>query len=84
MKVSKLSLAKLKEMQENDTVFYTAGGRRELMIAEVDELNRTICMRRSTGKITGPLKYEKIEEIYNLVEQGKREYPGFCVNGSFT
>lgn len=71
MKVNKLSLAKLKGMQENDTVFYTAGGRRELRIAAVNDLNRTVCMRRSTGKITGPLKYGKIEEIHNLVEQGK-------------
>ncbi|MCR3921390.1 MAG: hypothetical protein NUK65_02595 [Firmicutes bacterium] len=66
-----LSLAKLKEMQENGVVFYTAGGRRELRIAEVNEANRTIRMRRSTGRITGALKYDKIEEVYNLIEKGE-------------
>lgn len=68
---SLLSLAKLKEMQENEVVFYTAAGRKELLIAEVDEVNRTIRMRRSTGKITWNLDYDKIEEVYKLIEKGE-------------
>ncbi len=58
-------------MQENEVVFYTAGGRKKLLIAEVDEVNRTIRMWRSTGKITGKLNYDKIEEVYELIEKGE-------------
>ncbi len=67
----RLSLSKLKEMQENEVVFYTAGGRKKLWIAEVDEVNKTVKIRRSSGKITWTLDYIKIEEVYTLVEKGE-------------
>ena len=71
MRKYKLSLAKLKEMQENEVVFYTAAGRKKLWIAEVDEVNRTIKMKRSTGKITWKLDYDKIEDVYKKIEKGE-------------
>jgi hypothetical protein len=55
-------------MQKQGTVFYTAGGRSTLSIADVNEAKRTIRMRRSTGKITWDLDYDKLYDIYQKVE----------------
>ena len=40
-------------------------------IAEVDEVRRTIRMRRSTGRPTWYLNYRKIEEVYNLIQKNE-------------
>lgn len=58
-------------MQENEEVFYTAGGRKKLWIAEVDEVNKTIKFKRSNGKITWALDYNKLEEAYALIKKGE-------------
>ena len=64
------SFEKIKEMQQNQTVFHTAGGRRELRIAEVDEIKKTVRMQRSTGKLTWPLDYQRLAEVHDLIHQG--------------
>lgn len=66
-----LSLNTLKQMKENQTEFYTAAGRNKLWIAEVDENAQTIRMKRSTGKITWTLDYQKLKEIHDLVHRGE-------------
>jgi len=67
----RLSLKTLKEMQENHTEFHTAEGRANLWIAEVNECSQTIRMKRSTGKITWPLDYQKVKEIHDRIQKGE-------------
>ena len=67
----RLSLKTLKQMQENHTEFYTAEGHRKLWIAEVKESSQTIRMKRSTGKITWPLYYQKLKEIHDRIQEGE-------------
>jgi hypothetical protein len=67
----RLSLNTLKQMQENHTEFYTAAGRNKLWIAEVNESSQTIQIERSTGKITPPLKIQKLKKIHDRIHQGE-------------
>lgn len=61
----------LKDMEENDVIFKTAGGSRPLKIRNVDFANQTFCFERSTGKISWPLSIEKFEALYNDVIENK-------------
>ena len=61
----------LKDMEENDVIFKTAGGSRLLKIRNVDFANQTFCFERSTGKISWPLSIEKFEALYNDVIENK-------------
>lgn len=57
----------LKDMEEKEVVFMTAGGRRPLKVKYVDLANQTFCFERSTGKISWPLSIEKFENVWNDV-----------------
>lgn len=61
----------LKDMEENDVIFKTAGGRSSLKIRNVDLANQTFCFERSTGKISWPLSIEKFESLYRDVLENK-------------
>lgn len=61
----------LKDMEENEVVFKTAGGRRPLKIKNVNHANQTFCFERSTGKISWPLAIEKFVAVLGDVI-GKR------------
>lgn len=61
------SLNTLKQMQEDHTTFYTAGGRRELWIAEVDEASKTLKMERSTKKITWSLDLGQLKDVHDRI-----------------
>ena len=61
----------LKDMEENDVIFKTAGGRQPLKIRNVDLTNQTFCFERSTGKISWPLSIEKFEALYKDVLENK-------------
>ena len=67
----RLSLKTLVQMQQDHTPFFTAGGRKVMWIAEVDERSRTIKMERSTKKITWSLDYMKLKEIHDQIYQGE-------------
>jgi len=67
----RLSFETIKQMQQDQTEFYTAEGRSKIWIAEIDESSKTIRMRRSTGKITWPLKYQELKEIHDRIQQGQ-------------
>ncbi len=61
----------LSEMEENEVVFKTAGGRQPLKIRNVDYINQTFCFERSTGKISWPLSIEKFEVLYRNISENK-------------
>lgn len=76
----RLSLKTLKQMQDAHTEFYTAGGRRKLWIAEVNEISQTIRMKRSTGKITWPLDYQKLKEIHDRIQAGELSLDQYVID----
>ena len=61
----------LKDMEENEVVFKTAGGRRPLKIRNVDLENQTFRFERSTGKISWPLSIKKFETVLSDVIENK-------------
>lgn len=67
----RLSLETLKTMQEKQTIFFTAGGRSTLQIAEVNERAQTLKMKRSTGKITWDLDYRKVKAAHDRIHAGE-------------
>lgn len=68
---NELSLQALQKMKSNHTQFFTAGGRRRLWIAEVNEVKKTLRFERSTGKISWNLSYDKLKYVYDKVNSGE-------------
>lgn len=80
----RFSLKKLKQMQEDHTEFPTAGGQSNLWIYEINE--KTIRMKRRTGKITHKLSIAVLTHVHDLVHSGKinlnpREIDELKING---
>jgi hypothetical protein len=65
------SWEKLKEMKDNNVEFFAGDGFKRLRILDIDEKTRSIHMVCELGKITFPLKYEKLEEVHEKVHLGK-------------
>ena len=61
----------LKEMKDNNVEFFAGDGFKRLRIIEFNEKERRIHMIDELGKITVPLKYEKLEEVHEKVHSGK-------------
>ncbi len=68
------NLESLYKMKENATIFYTAGGRKTLKIAEIDTITGTLKMERSTGIITWQLRLDKLMEVHNRIHCGELEF----------
>jgi hypothetical protein len=67
-----LSWEKLVEMKDGQTEFWTLDGNSRLRIVEVNRKPKSvyfICVQ--TGKITWPLKYEKLKEVHEKIEKGE-------------
>jgi len=64
------SLEKLKEMRDNKIEFWAADGFNLVRIVEIDEKQKHIYMVNQTGKITWPLKFQKIEGVHHKVHSG--------------
>ena len=63
---------KLIEMKETRAEFWTADGNSRLRIIEANKISKTLHMMCcQTGKITWPLKYEKLEDIHARVHRGE-------------
>ena len=65
------SWEKLKEMKDSKIEFWGADGLNLLRIVEIDEKRRSLYMINQMGKITWPLKYQKLEEVHNQVHGEK-------------
>jgi len=70
-KICSFSLDNLIKMKENKTIFYTAAGRKQLLIADIDEKARTLKMERSTGKITWSLDIDILMKVHQKIHSGE-------------
>jgi len=62
---------KLKEMKDKEIKFWAADGQNLLQIVEIDEKRRSFYVINQSGKITWPLKYQKLEEVHNKFHKGE-------------
>jgi hypothetical protein len=71
--VSKCSFSweKIKEMKDQDVKFWAADGLNQLRIVGIDEKQKSFYVINQSGKITWPLKYEKLEEVHNKIHRGE-------------
>jgi hypothetical protein len=65
------SWEKLKEMKDNKIEFWAADGLNLLRIFEIDEKQKRFYVVNQLGKITWPLKYQKLEEVHNKFHSGE-------------
>ena len=65
------SWEKLKEMKNLDIKFWAADGLNLLRIVEIDEKRKSFYLINQSGKITWPLKYQKLEEVHNKIHRGE-------------
>jgi hypothetical protein len=64
------SWGKLKEMKENKIEFWAGDGLNLLRIVEIDEKRKSFYVVNQSGKITWPLKFQKLEEVHNKIHSG--------------
>jgi hypothetical protein len=62
---------KLKEMKDKEVKFWAADGLSLLQIVEIDEKRRSFYVVNQSGKITWPLKYQKLEEVHTKFHNGE-------------
>lgn len=65
------SWEKLVEMKGNKIQFLAGDGYKRLQIVEADEKTRSIHMICELGKITWPLRFDKLEEVHQKVHAGE-------------
>jgi hypothetical protein len=65
------SWEKLKEMKDKEVKFWAADGLNLLQIVDIDERRRSFYVINQSGKISWPLKYEKLEEVHNKFHNGE-------------
>ena len=65
------SWEKIKEMKDNEIKFWAADGLNLLRIVEIDEKRKSFYLINQSGKITWPLKYQKLEEVHNKIHSGE-------------
>ena len=61
------SWEKLKEMKENKIEFWAGDGLNLLRIVEIDEKRNSFYVISKSGKISWPLKYQKLEEVHRKI-----------------
>ena len=65
------SWEKLKEMKENKIEFWAGDGLNLLRIVEIDEKRNSFYIINKSGKITWPLRYQKLEEVHRRIHNGE-------------
>jgi hypothetical protein len=65
------SWGKIKEMKDNEIKFWAADGLNLLRIVEIDEKRKSFYLINQSGKISWPLKYQKLEEVHNKIHNGE-------------
>jgi hypothetical protein len=58
-------------MKETNVEFFAGDGFKRLRIIDFNEKERSIHMIDQLGKITWPLKYQKLEEVHNKIHSGE-------------
>jgi hypothetical protein len=64
------SWEKLVEMKNGKVQFLAGDGYKRLQIVEADEKTKSIHMICELGKITWPLRFDKLEEVHHKVHTG--------------
>ena len=64
------SWGKLVEMKNGKIQFLAGDGYKRLQIVEADEKTKSIHMICELGKITWPLRFDKLEEVHHKVHAG--------------
>ena len=64
------SWEKLVEMKNSKIQFMAGDGYKRLQIVEADEKTKSIHMICELGKITWPLRFDKLEEVHHKVHAG--------------
>jgi hypothetical protein len=64
------SWEKLVEMKNGKIQFLAGDGYKRLQIVEADEKTKSIHMICELGKITWPLRFDKLEEVHHKVHAG--------------
>jgi hypothetical protein len=64
------SWEKLVEMKNSKIQFLAGDGYKRLQIVEADEKTKSIHMICELGKITWPLRFDKLEEVHHKVHAG--------------
>ena len=54
-------------MKENKTEFWAGDGLNLLRIVEIDEKRKSFYVVNKSGKISWPLKYQKLEEVHRKI-----------------
>jgi len=62
---------KLLEMKRNKEEFFAGDGFKRLRIIDVDERAKRIHLICELGKVTFPLKFEKLEEVHKKLLSGE-------------
>jgi len=65
------SWEKLREMKESKIEFWAGDGLNLLRIVEIDEKRNSFYLINKSGKITWPLKYQKLEEVHKKIHSGE-------------
>lgn len=65
------SWEKVKELKDKKIEFWAADGLNLLRIVEIDEKRKSFYVVNQSGKITWPLKYQKLEEVHNKIHRGE-------------
>jgi hypothetical protein len=65
------SWEKLKEIKNNKIEFWAADGLNLLRIVDIDEKRKSLYVINQSGKITWPLKYQKLEEVHHKIHNGE-------------
>jgi len=69
-----LSWEGLREMKENQVEFRAADGLTQLRIIELDERAECIYIVNETGKISWPLKFQKLSDVHWRIQNGDLEF----------
>jgi hypothetical protein len=62
---------KLKEIKDHKIEFWAADGLNLLRIVDIDEKRKSLYVINQSGKITWPLKYQKLEEVHHKIHNGE-------------
>jgi len=65
------SWEKLREMKDNQIEFLAGDGSNLLRIIEIDEKQRSIYLINRIGRMSWPLKYQKLQEVHNKIHGGE-------------
>ena len=65
------SWKKLIEMKDNNVEFFAGDGSQRLRIFDIDGITKSLYMVSELGKVTWPLRFEKLEGMHKMVHSGK-------------